>query len=105
MRWVDTYFPFTNPSFELEIYFQVYFALVYDRLIHAFVSSISSSPDVNVQSIMRVIFLFSSDCPIRWYKMCRRVRLYHLLKLFLLLWLKNVKHALDAHIICQPLIM
>ncbi|XP_072993062.1 phenylalanine--tRNA ligase, chloroplastic/mitochondrial isoform X2 [Typha latifolia] len=22
MRWVDTYFPFTNPSFELEIYFQ-----------------------------------------------------------------------------------
>lgn len=23
MRWVDTYFPFTNPSFELEIYFQV----------------------------------------------------------------------------------
>jgi phenylalanyl-tRNA synthetase alpha subunit len=24
MRWVDTYFPFTNPSFELEIYFQVY---------------------------------------------------------------------------------
>lgn len=25
MRWVDTYFPFTNPSFELEIYFQVFF--------------------------------------------------------------------------------
>jgi phenylalanyl-tRNA synthetase alpha subunit len=24
MRWVDTYFPFTNPSFELEIYFQVF---------------------------------------------------------------------------------
>ena len=23
MRWIDTYFPFTNPSFELEIYFQV----------------------------------------------------------------------------------
>ncbi|CAL2252873.1 unnamed protein product [Prunus armeniaca] len=23
MRWVDTYFPFTNPSFELEIFFQV----------------------------------------------------------------------------------
>lgn len=23
MRWVDTYFPFTEPSFELEIYFQV----------------------------------------------------------------------------------
>ncbi|KAK1275074.1 hypothetical protein QJS04_geneDACA004123 [Acorus gramineus] len=23
MRWVDTYFPFTSPSFELEIYFQV----------------------------------------------------------------------------------
>jgi len=23
MRWVDTYFPFTNPSFELEIYFKV----------------------------------------------------------------------------------
>ncbi|KAK4481516.1 hypothetical protein RD792_012417, partial [Penstemon davidsonii] len=22
MRWIDTYFPFTNPSFELEIYFQ-----------------------------------------------------------------------------------
>lgn len=25
MRWVDTYFPFTNPSFELEIYFKVYY--------------------------------------------------------------------------------
>ncbi|XP_022847506.1 phenylalanine--tRNA ligase, chloroplastic/mitochondrial-like [Olea europaea var. sylvestris] len=25
MRWIDTYFPFTNPSFELEIYFQVLF--------------------------------------------------------------------------------
>lgn len=24
MRWIDTYFPFTNPSFELEIYFQVF---------------------------------------------------------------------------------
>lgn len=23
MRWVDTYFPFTSPSFELEIFFQV----------------------------------------------------------------------------------
>ena len=23
MRWVDTYFPFTEPSFELEIYFKV----------------------------------------------------------------------------------
>lgn len=105
MRWVDTYFPFTNPSFELEIYFQVYFALVYDRLIHAFVSSISSSPDVKVQSIMRVSFVVSSDCSIRYYQMCRRVRLYHLLKQFLLLWLKSVKHALDAHIICQLLIM
>lgn len=25
MRWVDTYFPFTEPSFELEIYFKVFF--------------------------------------------------------------------------------
>lgn len=24
MRWIDTYFPFTDPSFELEIYFQVW---------------------------------------------------------------------------------
>ena len=23
MRWVDTYFPFTDPSFELEIFFKV----------------------------------------------------------------------------------
>lgn len=27
MRWVDTYFPFTNPSFELEIYFKVFYVL------------------------------------------------------------------------------
>lgn len=26
MRWVDTYFPFTDPSFELEIYFKVDFS-------------------------------------------------------------------------------
>ncbi|RRT55980.1 hypothetical protein B296_00025136, partial [Ensete ventricosum] len=30
MRWVDTYFPFTNPSFELEIYFQLYDLYLYD---------------------------------------------------------------------------
>lgn len=23
MRWIDAYFPFTNPSYELEIYFKV----------------------------------------------------------------------------------
>lgn len=30
MRWVDTYFPFTNPSFELEIFFQVCWWLFID---------------------------------------------------------------------------
>ncbi|KAL9295387.1 Phenylalanine--tRNA ligase, chloroplastic/mitochondrial [Arabidopsis thaliana] len=29
MRWVDTYFPFTNPSFELEIYFKRHIILLF----------------------------------------------------------------------------
>lgn len=32
MRWIDTYFPFTNPSFELEIYFKVFY--VHDCLLN-----------------------------------------------------------------------
>ncbi|KAB1200576.1 Phenylalanine--tRNA ligase, chloroplastic/mitochondrial [Morella rubra] len=33
MRWIDTYFPFTNPSFELEIYFQVSYITLFDDLV------------------------------------------------------------------------
>lgn len=40
MRWVDTYFPFTNPSFELEIYFKVCY--VHDCLLNATCLHISS---------------------------------------------------------------
>ncbi|WKA13315.1 hypothetical protein VitviT2T_030627 [Vitis vinifera] len=52
MRWIDTYFPFTNPSFELEIYFQNVALLRLKQLFSIDVSA-SSSDDCNLASFAK----------------------------------------------------
>lgn len=59
MRWVDTYFPFTNPSFELEIYFQVYFCITLWQTYTCFCFPLCpSSLDVKIRRICE-LFLWS----------------------------------------------
>ena len=66
MRWVDTYFPFTNPSFELEIYFKVCLSTLFS--IHVMLTCISCLVKTDISDAHILHSLFFKECTLFEYR-------------------------------------